>query len=98
MIFGNKSIQNLGIIVADYDMNGMSSDEENDELHRKERELIIKSLFPPIILKELSDYQTLRNSSFVYDMRYLEKHSHCIYVILRKLISFVYRILYKLLA
>ena len=98
IIFENKSIQNLGIIVADYDMNGMSSDEENDELHRKERELIIKSLFPPIILKELSDYETLRNSSFVYDMRYLEKHSHCIYVILRKMISFVYRILYKLLA
>lgn len=95
IIWRNASVDTIDLFVAKQDMTGISV---NDELHRKERELIIKSLFPPIILKELSDYETLRNSSFVYDMRYLEKHSHCIYVILRKMISFVYCILYKLLA
>ena len=92
IIWDNKSIQNLGFIVADYDLNGISADPQNDEIHGMERELVIKSLFPPIILKELQAYQTLRNTSYVINMSCLERDSHYVFVFLRKLISFFFRI------
>lgn len=95
IIMDNKSIQNLGIIVADYDLKGISSNPQNSEILHKERELIRLSLFPPIILKELHDYHTLCNTSYVYNMSYLETHAHWIFVVLRKLISFFFRVLYK---
>lgn len=95
IILDNKSVQDLEMIVADYDMNGISSNIQNDDLQSKERELIKKSLFPPLILKELQDYQTLRNSSYVYDMSYIERHFYGVFVGLRKLISLIYRVLYK---
>ena len=86
-IFDNSSIQNLDMIVTDYDITGISSNVENDELQRKERELIKQSLFPPRILKELQDYQTLRNTPYVYGMKYIEKSNDGIFLFFRKLIS-----------
>jgi hypothetical protein len=94
-MFDNYSIQDLDMIVTDYDMTGISSNTENDELQLKERELIKQSLFPPRILKELQDYQTLRNTPYVYGMKYIEKCNYVIFLFFRKLISLVYRFLYR---
>ena len=95
IMFDNCSIQDLDMIVTDYDMTGISSNTENDELQLKERELIKQSLFPPRILKELQDYQTLRNTPYVYGMKYIEKCNYVIFLFFRKLISLVYRFLYR---
>jgi len=95
IIFENKSIQNLEFIVADYDLNGISTDPQNEEIFRMEREFVKNSLFPPILLKELQAYQTLRNTPYVFNMRYLERNSHCVFVFLRKIISFFFRIASK---
>ena len=86
------TIQDLGFIVADYDLNGISADPQNDEIHGMEREIVTKSLFPPIILKELQAYQALRSTPYVLNMSYLERNSHYVFVFLRKLISFFFRI------
>ncbi len=95
IIIDNRTIQDLNIIVAEYDTSGISSTSQNEELQRKERELIKKSLFPQLILKELQNYRMLRNTSYVYSMKYLDKNNHSVFILLRKLISMVYRILYK---
>ncbi len=95
IIIDNRTVQNLNILVADYDTTGISSKTQNEELQREERELIKNSLFPQLILKELKNYRILRNTSYVYSMKYLEQNNHSVFILLRKLISMVYRMYYK---
>ena len=95
IMLDNYSIQDLDMIVTDYDMTGISSNTENDALQLKERELIKQSLFPPRILKELQDYQILRNTPYVYGMKYIEKSNYVMFLFFRKLISLVYRFLFR---
>ena len=54
MIFDNCSFRNIDTIVADYDTTGISTN--SNGLLPKEREVILKELFPPRII---SDYQRL---------------------------------------
>lgn len=54
LIFDNCSFRNSDIIVADYDITGISTN--SNGLLGQEREIILKELFPPRIL---ADYQRL---------------------------------------
>ena len=54
IIFDNCSFRNIDIIVANYDTTGISTN--SNGLLPKERELILKELFPPRII---TDYQRL---------------------------------------
>ena len=54
LVFDNCSFHNIDTIVADYDTSGISSN--SNGLLPKERELILKELFPPRIVE---DYQRL---------------------------------------
>ena len=83
----NTSIQWLDIIVADYDMNGVSSDEKNKIIDNLEREQVIDELFPPLIIKELHNYQRLQNSSFVRKLKYMEGNNNVIFSLLNKIID-----------
>lgn len=93
IVWRNASVEIIDLIVAKQDMRGISNI-MNPELIQ-ERELIKQSLFPPRILKELQDYQTLRNTPYVYGMKYIEKSNYVIFLFFRKLISLVYRFLYR---
>ena len=95
IVFDNCSVQNLELIVADYDMTGISSKVQNSSLQSEEREQTMRSLFPPLIIKELQDYQSLRNSPCVYNLDYLDRNNHGVFVVLRKVISFIYKVLSK---
>ena len=93
IIWRNASVETIDMFVARQDMTGVSA--IVDSAHIQERELIKQSLFPPRILKELQDYQTLRNTPYVYGMKYIEKCNYVIFLFFRKLISLVYRFLYR---
>ena len=54
IVFDNCSFRNLDVIVADYDTNGISTN--SNGLLPKEREQILKEMFPPRII---ADYQRL---------------------------------------
>ncbi len=54
IVFDNCSFHNIDMIVANYDTTGISSNSSG--LFAKERELILKELFPPRII---ADYQRL---------------------------------------
>ena len=54
IVFDNCSFRNIDLIVADYDTSGISSN--SNGLLPKERELILKEMFPPRII---TDYQRL---------------------------------------
>jgi len=54
LVFDNCSFRNSDVIVADYDTSGISSNSKG--LLPKERELILKEMFPPRII---ADYQRL---------------------------------------
>lgn len=54
LVFDNCTFRNSDVIVADYDTNGISSNSKG--LLPKEREQILKELFPPRII---ADYQRL---------------------------------------
>lgn len=54
IVFDNCSFRNINTIVADYDTSGISTN--SNGLLPKERELILKELFPPRII---TDYQRL---------------------------------------
>ena len=54
LVFDNCSFRNIDTIVADYDTSGISTN--SNGLLPKERELILKELFPPRII---TDYQRL---------------------------------------
>ncbi len=54
LVFDNCTFRNTDIIVADYDITGISTN--SNGLLPKEREMILKELFPPRILK---DYERL---------------------------------------
>ena len=54
IVFDNCSFRNIDTIVADYDTSGISTN--SNGLLPKERELILKELFPPRII---TDYQRL---------------------------------------
>ena len=54
LVFDNCSFRNIDVIVADYDTSGISTN--SNGLLPKEREIILKELFPPRII---ADYQRL---------------------------------------
>ena len=54
IVFDNCSYRNIDVIVADYDTSGISTN--SNGLLPKERELILKEMFPPRII---ADYQRL---------------------------------------
>lgn len=54
IVFDNCSFRNIGTIIADYDTSGISTN--SNGLLPKERELILKELFPPRII---TDYQRM---------------------------------------
>lgn len=54
LVFDNCTFRNIDVIVADYDTSGISTN--SNGLLPKEREQILKEMFPPRIL---SDYQRL---------------------------------------
>ena len=54
LVIDNCSFRNSDVIVADYDITGISSN--SSDLYPKEREQILKEIFPPRIIE---DYQRL---------------------------------------
>ena len=54
IVFDNCTFRNIDVIIADYDTNGISTN--SNGLLSKEREQILKEMFPPRIL---ADYQRL---------------------------------------
>ena len=95
IIWRNASVKVISLLVSKQDVTGISSDSLYVNLDKKERKEVMDRLLPNVIQKELQDYQTLRNSSYVYDMNYLERNFYGVFVGLRKLISLIYRVLYK---
>lgn len=82
IIFDNCSFRNSDIIVADYDISGISTN--SNGLLPKERELILKELFPPRILKDYNRYalvddelldQSLKLTQTVYARDIIKKLS-----------------------
>lgn len=82
IIFDNCSFRNSDIIVADYDISGISTN--SNGLLPKERELILKELFPPRILKDYKRYalvddelldQSLKLTQTVYARDIIKKLS-----------------------
>lgn len=85
IVFYNCKVQWLNFIVADYDLTGISSKEK--KIDNMEREQVLNQLFPPLILNELNNYQSLRYEPFVRKIKYMKENSTIIYYILSKIID-----------
>lgn len=92
IVFDNCSIIYLKVLIADYDTTGISFSEKYNQLKIEERELVLRSFFPPIIYEGIMDYFILYFNSIVQNMMYLKKNNPTAYVVLRKISSFIYRI------
>lgn len=62
LIFDNCSFRNVDAIVADYDASGISTN--SNGLLPKEREMILKELFPPRIIKDYNRFAPVDDELF----------------------------------
>lgn len=97
IVLNNCKIQPINIIVADYDLTGISS--ICTTLMWDERKMVFDELFPPMLLKEFDDYsrlkddyKRLKNSEFVIRSEYLLAHCPTFYVMGRRFLAFLIKI------
>lgn len=89
----NKSYKNLNITIANYDLNGISSNPDNKKLLRKERQEILEKYFPLFLedIKKLNEQNKLLNLNRFKILLELENSK-----IAQKLNSFFLRVILKL--
>lgn len=90
IVFGECSIAFSDVIVAKFDMEGISN--ANSELNNLERKDVLRSYFPPMVLKDLGIYMNLRLDTVVNNSQYLLYHSRPLYIFLRKLSSLMVKV------
>ena len=96
MIFDRRTIKYVNLIITDFDVSGISSKPENEALMFAEREELYKIVYPPLIFKELRDYQKLQKEYTYKSLMYLKRNYHYVYMFLKKSVSFVYKLIVKL--
>jgi len=99
IVFGKKSFERIDLIIADVEIGGLSTNPLYDDLKIGERKDVLNSLFPPLLLKTLYDYQTIRNqkpNQNTVRLEYLKDNHYLVYIIVRKCTSLFYRLCKKI--
>lgn len=89
-VFENCSFQFTDIIVADMNLEGISS--TNFELSRLERKEVLESMFPPRILADYELLKQINGSPLLESVAYLNKYTTRFNLIVAKLVTFIVRI------
>lgn len=96
IIFNRASVQYVGNVIAKQEPGGISDLKVNRILMRDEKKKVLNSLFPPLILKELQNYTAIINLPIYKDLYYIKNKSNFLFVVIRKIVSFIYLILKKI--
>lgn len=96
LVFDNHSYLRTSIIVADMDMTGISHDTRNRSLLLQERENVLKSLFPSMVLQDLKDYSNLYKYPLFEHLVYLKDEHFFLFTIFRRFIKLLYLLLKKM--
>lgn len=67
-------INYLDLNIAVYDMGGISSDKAMMKLIDEERQCVMKSLFPPLVLEDIKELQKLKRNSTVARVLEIQKN------------------------
>ena len=83
IIWGQVKVERTDIIVARYDMTGISSacNNEDKDVVRKERNIVINEFFPELLRKELDKYASLCRSPYTVYSSYLCKNNHFLFAL-----------------
>lgn len=79
IIWGEVKVDITPILVAKNDMNGISAGMST--LHACEREMVRNEFFPPLLRKELEDYQQVKRSPYFKCGEYLHNNCHLFFAI-----------------
>jgi glycosyltransferase involved in cell wall biosynthesis len=98
IIWGDAKVQDTDILVAKYDLTGISS--EMSPIHIYEREKVRNEFFPPLLRKEIEEYIQLRKSIYTEYGEFLRKNNHLLFAIgwrLLKLLVIIHNCFSKVL-
>ena len=87
IIIKNASYQVLDLFISKQDMTGISYSDKHKPLHLAERKTVLDSCFPQRVLDTLQNYSSLRHTSVVRNMDYLEKKHPRVFWAVKKVIS-----------
>lgn len=95
IVFGERSFKRIDTVVADVEVGGVSMNPQFNAIKHSEREGVLKSYFPPLVLQTFCDYGALRKECKTLKMdniRYLYENHSGAYMIVRKFVSFFVRL------
>lgn len=95
IVFGNKSLKRINTIVANVEIGGISTNPQFDTIKNNERDSVLKSFFPPLVLSTLYDYQNLRfqyRKFQVDQLKYLHDRHNRTYLLVRKIDNLVFKL------
>lgn len=90
LIFDNCSFQFTDIIVADMDLEGISS--TNPELSLQERTKVLESMFPPRVLEDYELLKQINGSPLLKSVAYLNSHTTRVNLMVAGLVDFIVKI------
>lgn len=96
LVFDNKSYLRTDVIVADMDMTGISHTPTNYSKLMQERESVLQSHFPQLVLLEMKQYTDLYHSSLYEHLVYMKEKRYFIYTQLRRSIKLLYLFLRRI--
>jgi glycosyltransferase involved in cell wall biosynthesis len=95
IVFGERSFKRIDAVVADVEIGGVSMNPQYNSIKNSEREGVLRSFFPPLVLQTFSDFDALRKECKTLKMdniRYLYENHLGVYMIVRKFVSFVVKL------
>lgn len=95
IVFHQCSFQVSDLCISKQDMTGISLSDKNKELHLHEREKVLNSFFPPLVLDSFQNYNALRHLSTVKNLAYLKENHPGSYRFIKKIISFASVLFHK---
>lgn len=96
ILIDGSTFEYSDIVVADFDISGISNQPKWNELQKLERKQIIDKYFSPYIQKDLSHYFEICSSTYYKNIRFLYDNSKTLSSIFRKINSFFYRMIHIL--
>lgn len=96
IVFRQCSFEVSDLRISKQDMTGISLSDKNKKMHLAERERVLYSFFPPLVIDSLQNYNALRHWSTVKNLSYLKESHHGIYRFIKKIISFTAVLFHKL--
>lgn len=92
ILIDGHSFKYSDMIVADFDSHGISNQPELQELQLSERRRVFEKYFSSYVREDISDYFSIRESSFYMNLQYIRENFRTLYFVIRKLNSAFWRL------